>query len=908
MERRLPFVIAFAAVSVPLAHPAAAQQPSWRTTLTGRHDFLGGDVAWLQDLDGDGVRDYAASRTGVSTSPRPAAVALISGGSGALLREWVAPEIGDSFGAALETVADIDGDGLDDLAVSSPSRGGFAQPDPTLEIYSAASGALLRTHRASATPGVGWLVARLKDVNGDGVDDYLSSQWSGLLHVVLLSGATGAALRTHPTPTPNTLFGYCLADVGDLDGDGVNDYGIGDPIDYTAPITGVVYVHSGATGSLIRTLENAGTAGGIGGYSVAPTGDLDGDGVGDLLMGGVAGASRTDGLLMAISSGTGVTLWSALGAPAANEPWGTAVALADDLDGDGDRDVVSSSILQPTLFTFDAATGARGPTIALDAPCVLGLDASVDFDGDGLRELLVGTGGAAAPQQLVGAGVVTLFSGATRAALRTVHGEAWGSTLGAASVVIEDRDGDGYREIAIGAPSGIGDTRGVVVIASGRDGSERLRVHSSQAGDSFGAALAAVGDQDGDGIEELLVGAPASAGTGRAELISGATGAVLRTFTAPAGSARFGTAVAAAADATGAWRIAIADPQRVVGGSALGYVELHHLGSGSLLAAIDGSGGASSEFGRALAAPTDANGDGVPDFAIGAAFDNGTTNGSVELVSGVDGTRLWRIVGAQNGALLGYSVAAIGDLDGDGVDDLLTGSPNHSFSQNGSFVSARSGTTGKRLYRIVGSSIDGFGATLTQLGDVDQDGFDDFAVGSPAWSGTVESQGAVDVYSGSAGQFLKRFFGTGGKYSSVGRALLQPGSAGKTAVRPGRYAELGIGAYVSDRSLEESSFTLYALGGAFLTIDPPAALPNATVTATVRGGPSGALAGHYVVDFAGAPVDQFLAFGLLDAQSSFAISDTVPPGLSGTSATLRGYVLGWRGKVEVSSDEVLSFE
>ncbi|MBM4015838.1 MAG: hypothetical protein FJ293_12860 [Planctomycetes bacterium] len=55
-------------------------------------------------------------------------------------------------------------------------------------------------------------------------------------------------------------------------------------------------------------------------------------------------------------------------------------------------------------------------------------------------------------------------------------------------------------------------------------------------------------------------------------------------------------------------------------------------------------------------------------------------------------------------------------------------------------------------------------------------------------------------------------------------------------------------------------------------------------------------------------VDEFLAIGQLDAQSSYAISDTVPPGLTGLTMTLRGYVVGWRGKLEQSADEVLTFE
>jgi hypothetical protein len=101
---------------------------------------------------------------------------------------------------------------------------------------------------------------------------------------------------------------------------------------------------------------------------------------------------------------------------------------------------------------------------------------------------------------------------------------------------------------------------------------------------------------------------------------------------------------------------------------------------------------------------------------------------------------------------------------------------------------------------------------------------------------------------------------------------------------------------------------LLELDDLYLEITPSLAPAGATASATVRGGPAGALAGLLLATINGAPVNLMAALGTLDAEGSFALSDTVPPGLSGQVWTLRGYSIGFTGKLTDSQDATLTFQ
>jgi hypothetical protein len=113
----------------------------------------------------------------------------------------------------------------------------------------------------------------------------------------------------------------------------------------------------------------------------------------------------------------------------------------------------------------------------------------------------------------------------------------------------------------------------------------------------------------------------------------------------------------------------------------------------------------------------------------------------VTVLSGSDGSTVYSIYGASAGVLFGSSIAGIGDVDGDGVPDFVVGAPleANALLHHG-VVTAYSGSTGTAIYSVLGdASTDFLGWAIASMGDVDGDGFADFAVGTSTTSACVLS-------------------------------------------------------------------------------------------------------------------------------------------------------------------------
>ncbi|MGH8059171.1 MAG: FG-GAP-like repeat-containing protein [Candidatus Entotheonellia bacterium] len=137
-------------------------------------------------------------------------------------------------------------------------------------------------------------------------------------------------------------------------------------------------------------------------------------------------------------------------------------------------------------------------------------------------------------------------------------------------------------------------------------------------------------------------------------------------------------------------------------------------------------------LGHAVAGVGDVDGDGVPDVVVTTSSGAGGA-GSVSVFSGASGQRLWRVAG-ELGEQLGYAVAGIGDVNGDGVPDVVVGAP---FTAPGGVAWAGSvymfsGVDGRLLWRVDGvESGDQLGYAVAGVGDVDGDGRPEIVVGAP---------------------------------------------------------------------------------------------------------------------------------------------------------------------------------
>ncbi|MDH5492617.1 MAG: FG-GAP-like repeat-containing protein [Myxococcales bacterium] len=381
-----------------------------------------------------------------------------------------------------------------------------------------------------------------------------------------------------------------------------------------------------------------------------------------------------------------------------------------------------------------------------------------DYDGDRYGDLLV-----AAPRTSTDVGAAYLYRGArtgTENSPSRVLRAPDGGFFGWASSCAGDLDGDGYADLAIGAPEAFG-TEGRVYVYYGSPRGIDARpsqVLSPLDGSLLGGAIAGLGDVNGDGFGDLAVAAQ-GAGTqpGRVFVYHGGEGGLVTTPVSQSiGAGRYGTAVAALGDVNGDGYadMGIGAPTT---NSRLGSVHLFYGGPAGLPDAADEvveGVDTLGQFGLALAGASDLNGDGFADVAI-AAPNALSSQGRVYVyhgsASGLVLPHAKLITGGNPaGGSFGYALAGLNDLGGDGFGDLGIAGWGVD-SERGRLVIYNGSATGITVPK---AEVDGpfgaggrFGWALASIGNVDENGLWDLAVGAP---GVDDGRGQVYVYRGSS--------------------------------------------------------------------------------------------------------------------------------------------------------------
>jgi len=356
---------------------------------------------------------------------------------------------------------------------------------------------LLREH----DDGYEFEAAALADVNGDGVPDYALQRYdpkAKVNGVEVRGGKKGALIRAIPTPAPageDWSFGVALADAGDVDGDGVSDLLVGamlapDPA-RTLVECGAAYVYSGSDGHLIRSLYGSADHEWFG-TTLCGLDDVDGDGSADFLVESRMRSGVTNPFVTAFSGATGAVLYTVGDAQVPTR--------ISDHDHDGIRDFAA---IWTSANVYSGATSALLSSI----PTTLGFNGGVaeidDVDGDGEPELVIGEYGSATPAD----GQVRVVSIPNQITLRTHLAVDFYEMFGQQIDSGFDADGDGVRDYLVGAPAWF-TPPGSASLFSGRTG-ERLYRFVDRDADSFmGWSVAGLGDLDGDGFDECLVGSP----------------------------------------------------------------------------------------------------------------------------------------------------------------------------------------------------------------------------------------------------------------------------------------------------------------------------------------------------------------------------------------------------------------
>jgi CSLREA domain-containing protein len=433
------------------------------------------------------------------------------------------------------------------------------------------------------------------------------------------------------------------------------------------------------------------------------------------------------------------------------------VTTGPDLVANGNYDVFVAKIsnsFQPDWMASGENSGTFGYAVSTAG----------DVNADGYADVLIG-----ADTYSSNRGRVYLYLGShdglSANPVMSYTGQNSGDWLGVSVATAGDINADGYSDVIIGAhgsATNIGRAYIYMGGAGGLNAAPALTLTGEYIQDNFGTSVSTIGDVNGDGYSDIIIGAqgyPDNVLQGRAYVYTGSAAGLnptpVLTLTGEAANDYFGNIVSTAGDVNGdGYSDFLVGAYRNSSNKGRAYLYLGGVGSlnSSPVVTLTGEN-ATDYFGGALMTAGDVNGDGYSDIIVASygypAFNRqGRAYVYMGMPSGLSTTPSITLTGENNGDQFGIRVATGGDINGDGYADILVGADGYLTNTGRVYVyfGKTGGLSATSSLTLTGQNTFNYFSRVATAGDVNGDGYVDILVGAHAVNRVYAYYGTSDYH------------------------------------------------------------------------------------------------------------------------------------------------------------------